>query len=279
MKKRILTLFAIQCIIWFVFRTIETLYWLYRQPHYALYILEYKFSLFLIPGLLTSLIVVIIYLATRKHALNVISGSVILISNTIISFIVYFLIVSVHFKYIWIDVQHEISFTHFFFSGYNYWLFLFTLNASCFLYDYWVEFKNQKLRLQDAVLRQKEQYIIQPDLRLYLPDKRNGSFIKISEIKYIQADTYISKIVIDDNKTISLNQTLKRWEEKLPDKQFLRIHKSYIVNLNFIDKVIKKPNQTYEVYISGDGSCLPMSRRAGKEFNLKHNYKSLNDRK
>jgi DNA-binding LytR/AlgR family response regulator len=65
------------------------------------------------------------------------------------------------------------------------------------------------------------------------------SLVKINcdEILYIESiDDYI-RIHLQDKKPIMTLSTLKAIEEKLPDKYFIRIHRSYIVSLNKISAV------------------------------------------
>jgi DNA-binding LytR/AlgR family response regulator len=47
--------------------------------------------------------------------------------------------------------------------------------------------------------------------------------------------------------------------EKLPENQFLRIHKSFIINLN---KVVNYTSSTVNI----DGDDLPISRNRKKDF-------------
>ena len=61
--------------------------------------------------------------------------------------------------------------------------------------------------------------------------------IVLSDIVYIESDrNYIT--VVTTSQKLSYIDTLKNWSDKLPNKQFLQVHKSYIVNHNFINKII-----------------------------------------
>ncbi|MDX1585507.1 MAG: LytTR family DNA-binding domain-containing protein [Balneolaceae bacterium] len=61
--------------------------------------------------------------------------------------------------------------------------------------------------------------------------------VDFSDIKYIESDKDYVKIV-RDGENLMLLQTLKHWENMLPDRNFARVHKSYIVNIARIDKII-----------------------------------------
>ena len=58
--------------------------------------------------------------------------------------------------------------------------------------------------------------------------------ISFSEIKYIEGQGDYLKIHLVD-KVLVVHQTLKSIMESLPEEEFMRIHKSYLVNLNHIE--------------------------------------------
>lgn len=68
--------------------------------------------------------------------------------------------------------------------------------------------------------------------------KRNDRMVKImiADIYYFEADRNYCKIY-SKNRECLLVTTLKEINEKLPEDYFLRIHRSYIVNLNHVDEV------------------------------------------
>ncbi len=68
--------------------------------------------------------------------------------------------------------------------------------------------------------------------------KRNDKMIKIfiKDIFYIEAERNYCRIFSKERECL-LVMTLKDIDIKLPDEHFLRIHRSYIVNLSHIDEV------------------------------------------
>jgi DNA-binding LytR/AlgR family response regulator len=68
--------------------------------------------------------------------------------------------------------------------------------------------------------------------------RKNERMIKImiDEILYFEADRNYCKIHAK-NKECLLVMTLKEINEKLPSDRFLRIHRSYIINLSHVDEV------------------------------------------
>lgn len=59
--------------------------------------------------------------------------------------------------------------------------------------------------------------------------------VYIKDIKWIEALGDYVKLVTEENSLLVLS-TMKSFEAELPDDRFLRIHKSYIVNLSKIDR-------------------------------------------
>ncbi|WP_299163878.1 LytTR family DNA-binding domain-containing protein [uncultured Eudoraea sp.] len=68
-------------------------------------------------------------------------------------------------------------------------------------------------------------------VRSHLKNKK----VSLKEIKWVEAFGDYVKIITDKEKVIALS-TMKSISDKLPNDRFLRIHRSYIVNLNKIEK-------------------------------------------
>ena len=56
------------------------------------------------------------------------------------------------------------------------------------------------------------------------------------DIVFIKSDGDYTEIHLDDKRHIT-PETLKYWNEKLGDKHFIRIHKSYLINKAKIRKI------------------------------------------
>ena len=61
-------------------------------------------------------------------------------------------------------------------------------------------------------------------------------FVVPTEILFLKADNNTTDIYLKDGSVVTTCQTLKNFELSLP-KVFVRIHKSYIVNVNYITKI------------------------------------------
>lgn len=60
--------------------------------------------------------------------------------------------------------------------------------------------------------------------------------IKITDISYIESDkNYVT--IVTQNGSYSYLESLKNWLLKLPEKGFIQVHKSYIINYHQIEKI------------------------------------------
>ncbi|WP_295093566.1 LytTR family DNA-binding domain-containing protein [uncultured Flavobacterium sp.] len=99
--------------------------------------------------------------------------------------------------------------------------------------------------------------------KIALPTENGFELIKTNAIIYCEADSNYCKIVCLDGRNIVLSKTLKYIEELLPTSVFQRIHKSYLVNLNYITRF----NKTNELLVElSNGETLPVSVRKKEEF-------------
>jgi two-component system LytT family response regulator len=95
-------------------------------------------------------------------------------------------------------------------------------------------------------------------------------FIKISSISFIEPVGNYSKIVTIEGKHCLVLKTLKQWQEELPDNNFVRIHRSSIVNKEHVDHIEKKSNDQHMAFLKNKPEPLEISRRYLK------NLKALN---
>ncbi len=95
-------------------------------------------------------------------------------------------------------------------------------------------------------------------------------FIKISSITVIEPVGNYSKIVTIEGKHCLVLKTLKQWQEELPDNNFVRIHRSSIVNIEHVERIEKRSNTRHRAYLKNIPEPLEVSRRYA------HKLKSLN---
>ena len=93
----------------------------------------------------------------------------------------------------------------------------------------------------------------QEDLSFFIKSGHELIRINPEDLLFIQSDTDYTELHLPQKKHLS-SESLKYWLDKLPDPQFARIHKSYIVNTKKILKV------AYGKVFLEDDRSLPIGR-------------------
>lgn len=86
--------------------------------------------------------------------------------------------------------------------------------------------------------------------------------INIDDIIRIEADRSYCYVYLADDSIEYISKSLREMEELLSQKQFLRTHKSHLVNLEFIAKYITDNNGAL---VLSNKKIIPISRRRKKE--------------
>ncbi len=82
----------------------------------------------------------------------------------------------------------------------------------------------------------QENHLEEENDAIFLNVDKTHHKIILNDILYVESDrNYIS--LITKTKTLSFIDTLKNWTEKLNNNQFIQVHKSFIVNVNKVDKI------------------------------------------
>lgn len=87
--------------------------------------------------------------------------------------------------------------------------------------------------------------------------------VNADDIVYCESDSAYCKLVFRDGKSLLLSRTLKDVEETLLSEQFYRIHHSYLVNLNYVQKYTKGEGGEVSMI---NGTSLPVSRTRKHDF-------------
>lgn len=102
--------------------------------------------------------------------------------------------------------------------------------------------------------------------KLVLPASHGFEVLVFDEIIRLEAEGCYTKIVIRDGKNKLITRTLKEFEERLPNDQFFRTHKSHLINFKYIIEYSKAGGSIITMI---DGSKVELSRRKSAEFLLK----------
>lgn len=105
---------------------------------------------------------------------------------------------------------------------------------------------------------------LEADDLVALRETRGLRFTKVRDITYIQAADDYSEVRLVDGATALVNVPLRRWEARLPAADFVRIHRSSLVNLRHVEEV-QHVDGRFQVVLRG-GPALAVSRRMASEL-------------
>lgn len=99
------------------------------------------------------------------------------------------------------------------------------------------------------------------DFRIAVPSNEGVYFFTIDEILRLEADRSYTHIHLVGKRPFIASKTLKHFEEMLEEFQFIRTHKSHLVNPRHITRV----SNDNEFVLLTDGSKVEVSRRKKDE--------------
>ena len=98
-----------------------------------------------------------------------------------------------------------------------------------------------------------ENYAVEDDDYIFVKSNLKKRKVFLSQLKYVEALGDYVKLIMEEGDPIVVLATMKSFEAQLPSDRFLRIHKSYIVNL---DKVERYNSRNIEIA----DEKIPLSR-------------------
>ena len=115
----------------------------------------------------------------------------------------------------------------------------------------------------EATPRDREYISIKADYKTTL--------VRISDIVYLESEGEYVRLHLDDRSTITTLFRLKNMEAALPSEMFMRVHRSYIVNLQRIRSYVKG-----RVFIS-DSEYVPIGENYREAFQryIEAHYQNL----
>lgn len=99
-----------------------------------------------------------------------------------------------------------------------------------------------------------------PDIsarKLVISNSHGFTVIDTADIIMCQADTYCTNFTLTNNQIIKSSHNLRYYEDLLPDHQFMRVHNSFIVN---IEHVKSYNNQGY-IRLTEENKCSLSAQR------------------
>lgn len=114
---------------------------------------------------------------------------------------------------------------------------------------------------------EKPTIIQQPNQSLVICVKSYGDYryIDSEDVLYFEADNNSTDIHLNNGEMITAFKTLKHFETVLPSTQFLRIHNSYIINVNQVSRI---HTGNTVCYIKNSTTKLPFSKSYKENVDL-----------
>lgn len=92
------------------------------------------------------------------------------------------------------------------------------------------------LDIRKSILIYQKKNPVQCKKSICLKSYKDFQYLKTNEILFLKADNNTTDFYMNDGNIISAYKTLKTYEDLLPN-QFLRIHKSYIINKEYVSRI------------------------------------------
>ena len=105
-------------------------------------------------------------------------------------------------------------------------------------------------RLKEILL-----YVLQPPRPLLLRQAGSMQVVPLQQILYIEVFSHQLQVHTLAGQVLSASGTLTQIQQEAPDGQFLRCHKSYLVNLANVEGI-----RRYQIQLTG-GLCVPTSKK------------------
>ena len=110
------------------------------------------------------------------------------------------------------------------------------------------------------------------DNKITLRKYKGVKVINCNDITYCKADGRYTIVHLNHDKSIIVAKLLKHFEINLPNDQFIRIHKSHIINMDYISEY---NSNNKNILVLDDNVELDISKRRKKYFLEKLNSKFI----
>lgn len=93
--------------------------------------------------------------------------------------------------------------------------------------------------------------------KIAVPYQNGVMFLPVAEVVYCEADSNYTRVVATQGRQYLLTRTLREVQDVLETRNFLRVHRQYLVNLDHLQRYVRGEG-TYLVMT--DGASIPVAR-------------------
>lgn len=105
--------------------------------------------------------------------------------------------------------------------------------------------------------------------KLFINVNSKPQLITISEILFVVAENQYTSINLLGGKSYLIRKPVSYWEDLLPESSFLRIHRSTIINTNYLQKIEKWYNSSFIVRLKNVNDPFIISKRYAAKLRSK----------
>lgn len=135
---------------------------------------------------------------------------------------------------------------------------LFGLKTRAFIYKpiEYLDFSKEMIRVINNIVKVS---------LIEIHEKTKNTYVDSRDIMYVIGEDKYIKIVTTKTEYIVCS-SLREWENKLAEYNMIRVHKSYIVNMNYISKFADKINLSNNIEIPIGRKYKDIARQQYKDF-------------
>ena len=118
-----------------------------------------------------------------------------------------------------------------------------------------------RLRTEPALEVPAAGELLSYDDFLFLRVDGRMRFLKLRHVAAIEAQDDHTVLRLSDGEAVRVRKPIAIWAARLPSHQFVRIHRSAIVNIDHVERVEDWSHSSFLVRVRGSPASLRMSRR------------------
>lgn len=116
-------------------------------------------------------------------------------------------------------------------------------------------------RLEETTKDNKREIPFNYSDSIFIEHNSNFYFVKLNTIIIISAIGAYTEVFTNKGLKLIAHKSMKEWENRLPDNTFVRIHRSTIINIDFVEKIDRWYNYSLRIHLKNIEKPLSISRR------------------
>jgi two-component system LytT family response regulator len=119
---------------------------------------------------------------------------------------------------------------------------------------------------QDQQSTVQQRFPLKYDDLLFVNLNNRYSFLRVKDILRIASAGPYTEIMTSNGQKGLMLRSMKDWEARLPEQWFVRIHRTTIINVEYVEKIEEWFNHSFRVFLKGLEKPVVMSRRHAASF-------------